>query len=494
MNRAGFGDAGGAFGAVGGEGADVALFVGVLHGAESGRSAAGAGASDGDEAEKLDGAGDEFAVEGLRDEDGDAEVAEAVGAGQQGAVPEGEDSRAGDLVAVGGGPAFGGQCVDVAVAEGCAEDADERRREGWDDGEEEALFPGEGHEDECMRSARIRSRFPAGMEERKATAIAWRMRYVECGEIRTSVLGFGCGSVMGRVGRRDSLRAMQAAWDAGVTLFDTARSYGYGEAEGLLGEFLQGKREQATVVTKFGILPKRVSRWKRLAKPLVRGVLRVAPEMRDLVRQGIVGEMSAGHFDVGTLRSSLEESLRQLRTEYVDVLLVHEAPENVYRQDDLMAELAKVVAEGKARRVGVSSTPKVAAYAWALNVPVIQALQFPANFLGPSRWEEEHVQGRFMMVNHVFGGVVQTERVIKMLRKMREDSLVDAGLREKLEGDLRERLAEIAFGTVLEATKAHCVVTSMLKPGNVRANVTAIEAGKRFSGEEVGLLRRRLAG
>jgi len=94
----------------------------------------------------------------------------------------------------------------------------------------------------------------------------------------------------------------------------------------------------------------------------------------------------------------------------------------------------------------------------------------------------------------VFGGVVQTERVIKMLRKMREDSLVDAGLREKLEGDLRERLAEIAFGTVLEATKAHCVVTSMLKPGNVRANVTAIEAGKRFSGEEVGLLRRRLAG
>ena len=70
------------------------------------------------------------------------------------------------------------------------------------------------------------------------------------GEIRASVLGFGCGSVMGRVGREESLRAMNVAWDAGITLFDTARSYGFGEAEAVLGEFLSGKREQAVIATK----------------------------------------------------------------------------------------------------------------------------------------------------------------------------------------------------------------------------------------------------
>lgn len=318
------------------------------------------------------------------------------------------------------------------------------------------------------------------------------MRYVECGEIRTSALGFGCGSVMGRVGRADSLRAMEAAWDAGVTLFDTARSYGYGEAEGLLGEFLDGKRERAVVVTKFGILPKPMTAWKKFAKPVVRGVLRVAPEIRDLVRKGIVGEMSAGHFDVATMRASLEESLRQLRTDYVDVLLVHEAPENAYRQDDLMAELEKVVREGKARRTGVASTPKTAAYGWAANLPAIGALQFPAFFLGPSRWEQVHVGAKFMMVNHVFGGVGYAQQAMKLLAAMRKDENVDAGLRAKLDGDLRERLAEVAFAAVLRATKAHVLVASMLKPENMRANLAGIES-ERFSVDDIAAITRRMS-
>ena len=54
---------------------------------------------------------------------------------------------------------------------------------------------------------------------------------------------------------RQSLRAMGCAWDAGITLFDTARSYGFGDAEAVLGEFLRGKRDKAVIATKFGITP-----------------------------------------------------------------------------------------------------------------------------------------------------------------------------------------------------------------------------------------------
>jgi aryl-alcohol dehydrogenase-like predicted oxidoreductase len=88
--------------------------------------------------------------------------------------------------------------------------------------------------------------------------------------MRESVLGFGCGSVMGRVGKAASLRAMNAAWDAGITFFDTARAYGFGEAEGVLGEFLKGKRERAVIATKYGIVPQRLSAVKKIAVPLVR--------------------------------------------------------------------------------------------------------------------------------------------------------------------------------------------------------------------------------
>ncbi len=63
LHRAGLGDARGALRAVGGEGAAVALVVRLLHAAQRGGRAAGAGAADRDEAQPLDDARDEFAVE-----------------------------------------------------------------------------------------------------------------------------------------------------------------------------------------------------------------------------------------------------------------------------------------------------------------------------------------------------------------------------------------------------------------------------------------------
>jgi hypothetical protein len=44
---------------------------------------------------------------------------------------------------------------------------------------------------------------------------------------------------------------MHRAWEAGITLFETARSYGFGRAEALLSEFLRGRRDQITVITKY---------------------------------------------------------------------------------------------------------------------------------------------------------------------------------------------------------------------------------------------------
>ncbi len=73
-------------------------------------------------------------------------------------------------------------------------------------------------------------------------------------ETRTPILGFGCSAVMGRVSRKASLAALTAAYDCGIIFYDTARSYGYGESEALLGEFFRGRRDQVLLSTKFGIL------------------------------------------------------------------------------------------------------------------------------------------------------------------------------------------------------------------------------------------------
>ncbi len=73
--------------------------------------------------------------------------------------------------------------------------------------------------------------------------------------LKTSVIGFG-GCPMGRdyVSFDDGeiVRAVHAAIDAGVTLFDTAAVYGWGEGEKLLGKALKGKRDRVVLVSKRG--------------------------------------------------------------------------------------------------------------------------------------------------------------------------------------------------------------------------------------------------
>ncbi len=104
----------------------------------------------------------------------------------------------------------------------------------------------------------------------------------------SSRLGFGCGSVMGRVGRAQSLRAIASAVDAGVTHFDVARLYGYGEAEAVLGEALRGRRDRVVIASKFGLVPTRAASALRGLKPLVQRVVAGLPVLRPLVRS-IVG-------------------------------------------------------------------------------------------------------------------------------------------------------------------------------------------------------------
>jgi hypothetical protein len=139
LGCAGFGNHGRASGAVGGDGAVAASEVGALEIAKAGSAVSGAGAADGDEAETLYGAGDEFAIKAAADKDCEAVVAEAPGASQQTAVPEGVDGGRRDLITRGGS-----RLADVAVAKGDAEAADHRAREAWNDRENDALLPGVG--------------------------------------------------------------------------------------------------------------------------------------------------------------------------------------------------------------------------------------------------------------------------------------------------------------------------------------------------------------
>ena len=140
----------------------------------------------------------------------------------------------------------------------------------------------------------------------------------------SSRLGFGCGSVMGRVGREQSRRAIAAALDAGITHFDVARLYGYGEAEGLLGEALRGHRDRVVIASKFGLAPPRAGIALRGLKPLAQKMIAAVPGLRPLVRAAIGGAgRDPQRFSVPGARASLEASLTALKTDYLDIFFLH---------------------------------------------------------------------------------------------------------------------------------------------------------------------------
>lgn len=174
-------------------------------------------------------------------------------------------------------------------------------------------------------------------------------------------LGFGCARLMARIGRRDSVRLLRGAYDAGITHFDTARLYGYGEAESALGDLIASVgRNRVTVATKFGILPPRRTPLLSAAKSAARVVAKLHPSTRAVFRRRAASMTRASAFDTATARTSVEASLRALRTDRIDLLLLHECT-----PDDLTDELLMFVEglrrAGTIRAHGIATKPDHAA-------------------------------------------------------------------------------------------------------------------------------------
>jgi aryl-alcohol dehydrogenase-like predicted oxidoreductase len=154
--------------------------------------------------------------------------------------------------------------------------------------------------------------------------------------VRVSPLGLGTARMAGLgwrddlapqdpfQARRDAVRQIQAAVDLGVTLFDTADSYGQGFCESVLGEALQGRREGIVVVTKFGEDP--------------------VPDQDD-----------PWSLDRGTVQRKCEASLGRLKAECIDLYLLHRRDYPLERAPELMEVLEDLVRAGKIRYYGWST-------------------------------------------------------------------------------------------------------------------------------------------
>ena len=147
------------------------------------------------------------------------------------------------------------------------------------------------------------------------------MRYRKLGKsgIDVSVVAMGCWAIIGdatwgKQEEKESIETIEAAYDAGITFFDTAEGYGNGYSEHMLGKVFSGRRDRVVIGSK----------------------------------------VSPNHCARQQVRAACERSLRNLGTDYIDVYMIH-WPSREIPFADTMGELEKLKAEGKIRAIGVSN-------------------------------------------------------------------------------------------------------------------------------------------
>lgn len=295
-----------------------------------------------------------------------------------------------------------------------------------------------------------------------------------------SALGFGCANLMGRVSRRQSERALAYAFDCGVTFFDTSRSYGWGRSEEVLGGFAKGKRDKILICTKFGTLPPPRNRLREWAKPVVRNVLSAASRfgfvgLRSRVMHRVVEHRNAvvqsGRFEVAAANASLEASLRELGTDYLDLWLMHNPTFDDVADGATYDFMQRQVARGTIRAYGVSTTPGVAK-AILDRYPETPAVQIPNNLFEAGLIELPKSETRIDITNVPFGSGAALARLGSLLG---EQPQFDQQWSQQLGWESMSPFgtARLLLAAALQENRGGVVVCGMHDPERIRMNTDA---------------------
>ena len=141
------------------------------------------------------------------------------------------------------------------------------------------------------------------------------------GSIPVPLAGVGCNNFGRRIDESRAKEVVDAAFEVGATLFDTADLYGSGASEEFLGKALRSRRDEAVIVSKFG--------------------MRTPPD-------GL-----SGGDPVWAVRAC-EDSLTRLATDRIDVYLIH-TPDDSTPIADTLTAMSQLVDEGKVREIGCSN-------------------------------------------------------------------------------------------------------------------------------------------
>jgi aryl-alcohol dehydrogenase-like predicted oxidoreductase len=286
------------------------------------------------------------------------------------------------------------------------------------------------------------------------------------GSLTVSVVGLGCNNFGMRMDEKEADTVVGAALDAGITLFDTADLYGGAKSEAYLGAALRSRRDQVAVATKFG-----------------------GPY-----------EDHEGGAKPAYLRRALEDSLRRLGTDHIDLYQLH-MPDPTTPIADTLGELGALVAEGKVRELGCSNFTgamlEEAAGAVADGAPRFVSVQNQYNLLHREPEDDvlafcERTQTAFLPFFPLASGLLsgkyrageaapQGTRLAawgeRGARELSEERLAKVAALDALANDQGHTVLDLAFAWLL----SHPAVASVIAGASTTAQLTANVAAGRWT-------------
>ena len=290
------------------------------------------------------------------------------------------------------------------------------------------------------------------------------------GSLSVSLVGLGCNNFGGRIDYDATKAVVDAALDAGITLFDTADIYGGTKSEEFLGKALGGRRDEAVIATKFG-------------GPVAEGKSGASPAY---------------------VQEACEASLRRLGTDRIDLYQLH-FPDESTPIEDTLAALSALVDAGKVREIGCSNfdgarlDTAAAAGTTSSFVSVQNQLSLldrrqEADTVAAAKRHGLGILPYFPLASGMLTGKYRRDaeppagtRLAGMPPERRERALSDTtfDIVERLEAFATDRghtLLELAMSWLAGLPQLASVIAGATRPEQVRDNASAV--GWRLSDEE----------
>lgn len=298
--------------------------------------------------------------------------------------------------------------------------------------------------------------------------------------IATTRIGFGCAYLTGGFEARSNRRLVHAAFDLGFRHYDVAPPYGIGTAEAVLGEALRGRRHSVTIATKVGLKRPSLTLRRKAVRFVAQPIRRLAPAVaRSLGSRLTTASTDARDFSLDVVTSSIFTSLKQLQTDYLDLLLLHEVSREDLN-DELLTFLDKERGSGTFLSIGIATKSDKAALIMDDYPKFFDVVQYEWNaldFAGFGGSAHFHITHR---------AILEAYRKIRALAL--EDPLKARYLAEEVGFDLddSENLSKILLGAAVARNPNGITLAGTRTSKHLRVNASLldgsqfVEAGERL--------------